>query len=208
MIKAILFDMGGVIVDLNKPRCISTFKQKCGFDKIEQLLDPCHPRGPFMRMEHGFISESQFIEECLKDCRPGTEAKDIRDSIWSFLDGIEPYKSELIRELSGKYDLYLLSNNNPIVIRRCHNMFRKAGIPMNEVFRKMFISCRMKMLKPDAEIFEAAVAGTGVKACEALFIDDSPTNVAAAQACGIHGLHYVQGTDLRKAIYEKLDSIK
>lgn len=207
MIKAILFDMGGVLVNLDMQRCKDTFKRRCGYDRIDEVLDPCHQRGPFMRMEHGEISEGEFIAECLADSRPGTTPKDVRDSFWTIIGDLEPYKADLLNELAKDYPLYMLSNNNPIVMRRIGRLFRKAGIPLDTTFRKLFISCRMRMLKPTPEIFAAAVKGTGVKACECLFIDDSPTNVAAAESAGMHAALYVQGTDLRKTVYDKLSTI-
>ena len=72
----------------------------------------------------------------------------------------------------------------------------RAHSDWQRVFKKEFISSRMKMLKPSREIFDAAAAEIGLPPEEILFIDDSQTNVDGALAAGWQAGLYVQGTDL------------
>lgn len=204
MIKAILFDMGGVIVNLDRPRCIESFKRMCGLDSIDSFLNIYHPQGTFQDMEGGAIGEQEFYRRILAECRPGTTVQQVRNAFWSLIGDIEPYKADFIKELSAKYDVYMLSNNNPLIVRRIRGLFRRAGLPM-DTFKGLFFSYKMKMLKPNPEIYREAVRQTGLKASECLFIDDSDINVKAAEAVGMKGLHYIQGTDLKAAITKTLE---
>ena len=69
-----------------------------------------------------------------------------------------------------------------------------------KVFRNEFLSCRMKMMKPSREIFDAAAAEIGFPPEEILFVDDSQKNVDGALAAGWQSVLYVQGTDLGACI--------
>lgn len=209
MIKAIIFDLGGVLVDLDIDRCRKAFVEDAGYDDIGLLLDASHQKGIYSELEEGKLSPDEFRKRILDgSSMKGRVTPDVVDrSMWALLTGIEPYKVDLLKELSVKYDLYLLSNNNAISMVRCREIFREAGLPMEKVFRKLFLSYEMKMLKPAPEIYEAVVAQICLPASELLFVDDSISNIEAAESEGINALHYRQGDDLREALLQRLDEI-
>lgn len=200
MIKAIFLDMGGVIVDLDINICIETFKKNVGCDRIAEFLDPCIQRGFIKLMEEGAIDARQFCEECRKYCNPGTTDEEIEYCLSELLRSIDPGKAGYIRELSARYPLYMLSNNNPITWKRSRELFEGAGIPVEKIFRGCYVSYEMKLLKPGREIFEEAVRRTGIPANEILFLDDSQTNVNGAAAAGLNAVLFNQGEDLKTAI--------
>lgn len=185
MIKAVVFDIGGVIIDLDYEKAVNSFREKAGFVTIGEYLDLWRQRGFFEQLEAGAMSEEEFVTLCLAQCRPGTRPEVLQECLDDFLVGIDPRKVEIIRALSEKYPLYLLSNNNPISMRGCEKMFADAGIPMDRYFRKRFISSEMKMVKPEPPIYLAAIEAIGCRPEEILFIDDSQKNVDGARAVGI-----------------------
>ena len=205
MIKGIVFDMGGVLVDIDFEACLNAFHDDCGFERISEFLDPCNQRGFFQKMESGQASEEEFIDEVLTYCRPGTSRDAVRESFWKLITVIPQEKIDLMRELSQKYPLYMLSNNNPVVMPHCRRIFRNAGVPMEEIFKELFVSCDMKMMKPNPEIFEEAIRRTGFKAEELIFVDDSERNAEAGRQAGMRSLFYERGTDLRKLLESVLD---
>ena len=75
---------------------------------------------------------------------------------------------------------------------------------MDSIFRRLFLSYQMKMLKPSQEIFGKMISEVGLEPSEMLFIDDSQANADAAAAAGLNVLHYVQGTDLAAAVSRAL----
>lgn len=200
MIKAIIFDMGGVLIDLDINRCWNNFKEIAGFDRVEEFISTCHHQGFVGAFEGGEIDEAQFYAECRKYCRPGTSDETIAGCFSSLLVGMDPAKAAYLKELSTRYDLYMLSNNNPINMRATAAVFKENGLELDGIFKEMFISSDMKMNKPCPEIFRTAIRRIGRERCELLFVDDSPRNVAEGRLHGINTVLYVQGEDLRATL--------
>lgn len=202
MIKAIVFDIGGVLINLDMDGCIRAFRRNLGFDRITELLDPCHQKGVYGDMEAGLVSADEFRAEVLRDSRPGSQPEDVDRSMLALLAGMAPDTVETLKALKERYPLYLLSNNNPIAMGHILRMFRDYGIDPETTFREQFISCEMKMLKPSARIYEAVVARIGLPADEILFVDDSETNVEAARKVGLQARTFVPGTKLSALLSE------
>jgi putative hydrolase of the HAD superfamily len=200
MIKAIVFDIGGVLIGLDLDRCIRTFKEVLGFDRITELLDPYHQKGIYGEMEAGTLSADEFRAEVLKDSRPGCQPEDVDRCMYSLLTGMDPDTVQTVKRLAGRYPLYLLSNNNPIAMSRILEMFRENGLAPETTFRDQFISSEMKLLKPSREIYEESVRRTGLPAGEVLFIDDNETNVLAARKAGMQARLFVPGEKLSQLL--------
>lgn len=189
MVKAIAFDMGGVLVGLDYSRALASFRTKAGFERIGEFLDPWKQKGFFSDLENGLISEEEFLEQCRPYCREGVTLDILQECLTDFLTGIDPRKAEIVRSLARKYPLYLLSNNNPLSMRGCEPFFEAAGIPFS-LFRDRFISSDMKMCKPHPDIFLEAVRRIGCAPSEIVFIDDSQANVDGALSVGIDARLY------------------
>ena len=200
MPKAIVFDLGGVLIDLDFDRCVRAFIEGLGYERIRDLLDLWHQKGIYGDMEAGLITADEFRAEVLRESRPGCVPADVDRAMAGLLVGMDPRKVPLLEELSRKYTIYGLSNNNEISVQRMHEIYEENGLDWQRIFRKEFISSRMKMLKPSREIFDAAAAEIGLPPSEILFVDDSQTNVDGALAAGWQALYYQQGTDLRACL--------
>lgn len=204
-IKAIIFDMGGVLVDLDIEDCKRAFKEYLGYEKIDELIDPCHQKGIYGDLEEGKLSGDEFRKLVLAESRPGSVAEDVDRAMWHILTGIEPYKAQLLKRLSESYDLYLLSNNNEVCLPRSRAMFAEVGTPMETLFKKCFYSFEMKALKPSEAFYKAVVAEIGLPAEQMFFIDDSQKNVDGAIAAGLPAVYYQPGTDLEALIEKTLE---
>ena len=148
MIRAIIFDLGGVLIDLDRTACVRSFLDLLGYQRITEILDASHSRGPYMELEAGHITPEEFRSLILADSRPGARAEDVDRSMRAFLGTMEPAKARLIERLHGKYDLYILSNNNPISMPRCREILAENGIDPARYFKAEFVSSEMKLLKP------------------------------------------------------------
>ena len=204
MNKAVIFDMGGVLVDLDIEGCKTAFKRILDYQKIDEIIDPCHQKGIWGDLEEGVLSADEFRKIVLSGSRPGAVPQEVDEAMSYILVGIEPYKVELLRKLAASHDLYMLSNNNEISIKRSSKMFADAGIPMDKIFRKCFLSYQMKALKPSAAFYKRVMEEIGRPSDELLFIDDSQANVDGAIAAGLPAVYYKPGSDLAALLADVL----
>ena len=185
-IKNMIIDFCGVMIDLDRARCIHHFEQ-LGLSNVEAMLDIYHQQDFFQKYEKGLISNDEFrniIRE--KAGRPLTDAE--IDEAWnSFLVEIPAYKLELLLSLRKDYMVYLLSNTNDIHWQwSCERAFRYKTFRVEDYFEHIYLSYEMHMAKPDAAIFQRVLEETGIAPEETLFIDDSADNCRTAEALGIH----------------------
>ena len=112
-IKNLILDFGGVLIDLDRQRCVEHFKE-LGLPDVEVALDLYHQQDLFQKYEKGLITSADFRDIIRgKIGKPVTDAR--IDEAWnSFLVGIPDYKLELLLELRKNYVVYLLSNTNEI----------------------------------------------------------------------------------------------
>lgn len=203
--KALIFDMGGVLVDLDIEDCKRAFKEDLGYYRIDEIIDPCHQKGIYGELEEGTLSPDEFRTTVLSESRPGASVEDVDKAMWHILVGIEPYKADMLRRLSESYDLYMLSNNNGICLPRSRQIFAEAGVPLEEIFRKCYFSFEMKALKPSEAFYKAVMEDIGCPPEDMLFIDDSQKNVEGALEAGLPALYYRPGTDLEELLKNVLE---
>ena len=203
--KALIFDMGGVLVDLDIEDCKRAFKEYLGYYKIDEIIDPCHQKGIYGDLEEGKLTADEFRAIVLEESRPGSLAEDVDRAMWHILTGIEPYKIDLLMKLADRYDLYMLSNNNAVCLPRSRQLFADAGAPLEEIFRKCYFSFEMKALKPSEAFYKAVMEDIGIAPEDMLFIDDSMKNVEGAIQAGLPAVYYQPGTDLDALLTEVLE---
>lgn len=204
-IKALIFDMGGVLVDLDIEDCKKAFKEGLGYHKIDDIIDACHQKGIYGELEQGLLTGDEFRKIVLSESRPGSKPEDVDKAMYHILVGIAPEKVRLLKDLAAEYDLYLLSNNNEICLPRARGIFEQAGIPLDKIFRKCFYSFEMKALKPSESFYKAVVEQIGIPSEQMLFIDDSSANVEGSIAAGLPAIYYKPGTDLGAVISKALE---
>lgn len=202
-VKNILFDFGGVIVSLNKQNALNRFKE-IGFSQIEDYLGEFRQKGIFLQYETGEIDREGFLKEFRRLGNNNATMEEI-DSAWmAFLLDIPPYKYELIKELRKKYNVYLLSNTNPSVMKWADSpAFSPEGKTIREYFDKCYISYELGCAKPDKEIFDLIVKDSGMKPEETLFFDDGTANIEMAKELGFQVYLTSQDEDLRK-VFEQV----
>ena len=184
-IKNLLIDLGGVLINLDRQRCIENF-QKLGLRNVEELLDISNQDGILMQQEKGLITPAEFRNGVREMIGKVVSDKQI-DAAWnSFLVDIPTQKLDLLLKLREKYVVYLLSNTNQIHWEwTCAHLFPYRTFKVEDYFEKIYLSFEMRMVKPDAEIFETVLADANIDPKETFFIDDSEANCQAAQKLGI-----------------------
>ena len=114
-ITTIIFDFGGVLINLDLDRCIKQFKS-LGVQNFEENLSNFGQKGFFLQFEKGEIGVPEFCENVRKLAALPLTDQQIIDAWCLFLVDIPDYKIELLLELKKKYRLLLLSNTNPLHI--------------------------------------------------------------------------------------------
>ena len=209
MIKTLIFDLGGVLVSLNRERCLENFSKNLGFDNFGDYLNAYAQKGFFAKYENGDMDSIEFRDEIRKRCtRENVQDEDIDEAFFTFLTHVDPYKVKLLMELKKKYHLLLLSNVNPIGWNKCCELFYDANeIDIEDVFEKLYLSYRVKDSKPGKEIYEYLIKDSGINPEEALFIDDSKANIEAGAEMGLNTLYYDVTKNLEEEVTGKLKEL-
>ena len=197
-IRNIVFDLGGVLVDLDFKAAINGL-QEAGFANVKEQLQAFDRDGIFQKFELGEMTADEFRTAIRENSTIELTDEEV-DNLWNaMLLEIPREKLELILELRGKYMVYLLSNTNSIHWDHvCKNAFNYRGFRVEDYFEETFLSYEMHLAKQDKAIFEKVLNDANLLAEETLFIDDSEANCKAAQEVGIHAHHYHVGDDLSK----------
>ena len=185
-IKTVIFDIGGVLVDLYRDQCIEAFR-RIGYPQAEEMIGLYCPSDTFMKLERGEMSGEELTEFIRQDSgNPAITYNDVRDAYVAFLGEIPIEKLRMIRRLrEAGYKTLALSNINEFVMPHLREvLFRADGLTMEDYFDHAFLSYEMKLLKPDPAIFEALIRESGINPEEALFIDDSLVNTETARKLG------------------------
>lgn len=184
MIKNLLFDLGGVIMDIRRLNCVKSF-ERIGMTDADSFLGEYAQKGPFLLLEEGAITPGQFRDEVRKLIKGDVTDEQIDSAFCDFLIGIPRHRLETLRELKTRYGIYMLSNTNPIMWHsRIAEEFRQEGYDINYYFDEIVTSFEARSIKPDRLIFETVITKCGINPEETLFLDDSQKNLDAAAQLG------------------------
>lgn len=197
-IKNILFDFGGVIISLDKENAVNRFRE-IGVDQIDEYLGEFRQKGIFLQLEEGTISREEFYKELRLLTGKNISTEDMDSGWMAFLLDIPEYKYQLLKDLRKKYNVYLLSNTNPIVMEWATSSdFAPTGENIHDFFDKCYLSYEIGCAKPDKRIFDHVLKDANIKAEETLFLDDGTSNIEVAKEMGFQVYLANQDEDLRK----------
>ena len=188
-IKNIAFDLGGVVIALSLEGAIKTFEQM-GLADARQRLDAFQQKGVFADLESGRITKEEFrVAMCRMTGREVT-LQECYDAWHGYVDHVPRQNLDVLLRLRERgYKVCLLSNTNPFMTEWAESpAFDGQGHPISHYFDHLYLSYQCGIMKPAPEIFRIMLAGQDALPEETLFIDDSPTNVRAAQSLGIRTL--------------------
>ncbi len=195
-ITTIIFDFGGVIINLDLPQCIQNFKNM-GVPDVEKYLSNFGQSGFFLQWEKGEISIPEFRNEIRKIAEVNLTDEQIDRAWCSFLTNIPEHRIELLKQLRQRYKLLLLSNSNPLHIEvSAAGEFKKYNSEISDFFDCCYFSYKIGLTKPDEEIFRYLLKDAGLKPEECFFIDDGKKNIETAAKMGFKTHLTQQGDNL------------
>ena len=185
-IKNIIFDFGGVLLNIDYNKTADAFKQ-LGFGNFDEMYGQFKANSLFEDLETGKLGDEEFLEKIVAlSSKPLTHGE-VKFAWNAMLLDYRMESLEFLEKLASKYKLYLLSNTNSIHLSAFSGTFRKqTGKPsLDGYFTKAYYSHQVGLRKPNADIFEFVLRQEGLKAAETLFIDDSVNNIQTAEKLGI-----------------------
>lgn len=185
----VIFDLGGVIINLDYQRTIDAF-ENLGMSNFQSVYSQMSQTDLFDSYETGKISTQHFINLLLPHLPQGTSPNKVV-SAWNAMILDVPFqKIELLSKLKEELPLYLLSNTNDLHIQKVKEEWKKSTEQvMEESFHKMYLSHEIKLRKPNKEAFAHVLDDNGLEASKTLFIDDTLQHIEGAKKLGLLTLH-------------------
>lgn len=197
-IRNIIFDLGGVLLNIDPQKTIEAFGQ-LGMDKLIGDKGLSYDHDIFYLMELGKISPDEF-RNGVRKLLPGAVTDNQIDEAWTaMLLDFPAIRIKLIKNLRNHFKIYLFSNTNAIHVEKYHSNFKNQhGFEVSSLFEKDFYSNEIGYRKPATESFQEIIRLSGIKPEESLFIDDSLENVESAIAFGLQGFWLETGKKIEE----------
>ncbi len=194
-ISHIIFDLGGVLIDLNTQRTVEAFQELSSDPHINWKEVLAHPH--LLDYEQGHITDAQF-REGVREHLSITASDDQIDDAWNAMILEFPNdRFELIESLAKSFNILLLSNTNEIHLRHVNDKIRKHGYnQLDDLFTTAYYSQRLKLRKPNVSIYHEVIKRSNLVPSGAIFIDDNLHNVHGAREAGLHAHHLTRIEDL------------
>ena len=191
---AIIFDLGGVIINLDYQLTIEAFK-KLGIDNFEEMYTQAKQNNLFNDFETGKISSQHFINSLLPFLPSGTSPNKVVHAWNAMILDFPKKRLELLDQLNSKYRVFLLSNTNDIHLQAVNrSLANSTDRKLDSYFEKVYLSHEVKLRKPHKEIFELVCTEQNLNPETTIFIDDTIGHVNGANSIGLKGIHLVDTT--------------
>ena len=181
----IIFDFGGVILDIDPDLSRRRFAEMLGIENARKLEAEQLPQ----LYEKGLISRAEFVSRINQIAGTQLFADEILAAWNAMLLNYKPARIEWIKRLHTTHRLLLLSNTNDSHFEHFHNkLIAEYGVTFYQLFDHVYLSHEMGMLKPSHEIYETVIAQQQLNLQRTLFIEDTARNVEGAQEVGLQTL--------------------
>ena len=189
-IKGIIFDLGGVILNLNYSKTENEFK-KIGVLNFKEFYSQKKQTLLFDDFEKGKIKPEEFISSFKESENLKIKEIDFINAWNAMLLEIPIEKLQFIDGLKKDYKIILLSNTNEIHIKKFEDDLKKNNMleQFYKCFDKIYYSSRMGKKKPEENCFNQVLEENGLIAENTLFIDDSIQHIEGAKKAGIKTFH-------------------
>jgi len=196
-VKNIIFDLGGVIINLDFSAAEKAFTA-LGFEDFKNVFGGGHVTSFIKEYEIGMIDDDQFVREIHKIAKKKND-DEVAIAAWNaMLLDFPPERIQYLKELRKKYRLFLFSNTNALHLKSFRQTFSNSfeNTVFDELFEKAYYSHEIKLRKPTKESFDYVVRDAGIDAAETLFVDDMLVNVEGARAAGLQAVQITAGKSI------------
>lgn len=192
-VKNIIFDLGGVLINIDYKATENAFKQ-AGIKNFDELFSQAKQTRLFDNLEKGQVDHVTFKDGLRLLSNVYLSDKAIDDAWNAMLLDFPKHRIELLQKVRKNYKTYLLSNTNELHISAFEHLIEKEYniADFSSLFDKLYYSCRVGLRKPDKEIFEMVIQENKLNPQETLFVDDSIQHVQGAISVGLNAVHLQQ----------------
>jgi len=185
-IKNIIFDLGGVILNIDYHLTSKAF-MKLGVSNFDELYSQAQQNNIFNDFETGKLSGNEFVKY-LQQFIPQRTTEEIKQAWNAMLLDLPNHRIDLLKGVSDNYRIFLLSNTNQIHINYFTDYVnQKFGANLFEsIFENHYYSNEIGLRKPNAEAFNYVLTQNKLEASETLFIDDSVQHIEGAKNVNLH----------------------
>jgi len=198
MIKNVILDLGGVILDIDYQLTTKAFKN-LGASQIEDIYAQYYQSDLLIQFETGKISADAFRKEVKNLLKLENLTNEAFDRAWNaMLIRVSQHCMECVGNLQRKYRIFLFSNTNEIHYPEI-SFFFKRDVNVDDfesLFEKVYYSNVLGIRKPDTQGFEYILLENDLNPRETVFVDDTKRHVAGARKAGLHGIFLDQNHDL------------
>ena len=203
-IKNIIFDLGGVLLNLDFGKTATAFTE-LGVQDFNDYFTQYHADPLFKQLEIGEVVGDNFYDDLREKAKIAAGNNEI-DTAWNaMLLDFPPERIRRLQKLAGEYRLFLFSNTNAIHHAAFHHRFREDfGFEFDSLFEKAYYSHLIAQRKPDLEAFVFVIKDSGTVPGETLFIDDTLPNIKAASEAGLYAGLVTPDKDVLQVLDEHL----
>ncbi|MGM0531927.1 MAG: HAD family hydrolase [Bacteroidota bacterium] len=205
-INNIIFDLGGVILDIDLLKGITAMK-RLGITNLESPDEKVNRIKTFIDFEKGLLSEAKFIEKLKEENEVDFSNNDFIAAWNEIIVGFQQERIDLIANLkkSGRFRTFLLSNTNSLHKDVYTSILREeySVRGLEDLFDKAYFSHEIYMRKPDPAIYHYVLNDGGIIPEETLFIDDSRPNIDTAESLGMETFHLADGITINDLFSEQ-----
>lgn len=200
----IIFDLGGVLLDIDFNRVKKAF-QNIGVSDFDQHYSKLQASHLFQNLEMGKISETDFYGAIKKQSLTPLNDEQIKAAWNSILRDFRIESMNFLKELKQHYRIFLLSNTNSIHLKEINNLlnFQLGVDELDNYFEKAYYSQKVGKRKPNSDIYHHVLEDAQLNPKETLFIDDTNVNVEAALKIGFQAHLLLEGERIENLIYFK-----
>jgi epoxide hydrolase-like predicted phosphatase len=184
-IRAVVFDMGGVLVRTENRAPRTQLAARLGLTYDELSASVFDSKSAHQAMK-GEITTAEHWEAVRKTLGVTKEEFALVPLEFWGGDALDQKLIDYLRSLRPHYKTALLSN----AWDDLRQMIEEVWM-INDAFDEILISAEVGLVKPDRRIFERLISDLGMEPAEAVFVDDFPHNVEAAKAAGLEAIHFL-----------------
>ncbi len=188
-IKNIIFDLGGVILNIDFNRTAKAFTD-LGIDDFSKHITKFQASSLFLDYETGLIDDDTFIKGIQSLSPKPLSEQEVIDAWNALLLDFPEERIAFLKLLRKKYRLFLLSNTNAIhLVEFQKRFYALTGNYLEGVFEKTYYSHVVKLRKPSEAIYQLVVSENSLIPSETLFVDDTAVNFQGSEKIGLKSAH-------------------